>query len=231
MSTKTYDGQSGKLVAAIATAIPKTLSGDRMQYWIDNPSELQKFLSGLLDSEKAEKAEAPLFTISTTFHLAAVPAKRQKDCFADKKRWSYRDGCLDSYFKKDQDEAGDCDVAIAIFHKEWHFREFAAAVLGAEWAAKSLKEIGEEIIRRGLTLTCAQAEAMVEATERGEKTDMRTDGYANFYFTETGDVENPVAVGVVLRDDPRWDAYAYRLGDGNRWLVELRFLLRNLKVA
>jgi len=46
MSAKTYDKQSGKLIARIAENLPE-LSSDVMQGWIDNPKGLQKFLLGL----------------------------------------------------------------------------------------------------------------------------------------------------------------------------------------
>lgn len=49
MTAKTYDRQSGKLIAQIEENLPE-MSGDVMQGWIDNPRGLQKFLSGLCPS-------------------------------------------------------------------------------------------------------------------------------------------------------------------------------------
>lgn len=46
MSAKTYDRQSGKLIARISENLPE-MSSDVMQGWIDNPKGLQKFLEGL----------------------------------------------------------------------------------------------------------------------------------------------------------------------------------------
>lgn len=46
MSAKTYDRQSGKLIARIAENLPE-MSGGIMQGWIDNPKALQGFLAGL----------------------------------------------------------------------------------------------------------------------------------------------------------------------------------------
>lgn len=46
MSAKTYDRQSGKLIARIAENLPE-MSSDVMQGWIDNPKGLQKFLAEL----------------------------------------------------------------------------------------------------------------------------------------------------------------------------------------
>jgi hypothetical protein len=80
-------------------------------------------------------------------------------------------------------------------------------------------------------MTLTQAEEMVEATERGEKTDMRTNGYSNFFFVETGNEDNPVSVAVVYRDDSRWRALVSRLDYGSRWDADFRLLVRNLKDA
>lgn len=46
MTTKTYDGQTARFIASVATCIPP-LSGDVMQGWIDNPQALKKVLGGL----------------------------------------------------------------------------------------------------------------------------------------------------------------------------------------
>lgn len=46
MEQKTYDRQSGKLIARIAENLPE-MSGELMQGWIDDPRGLQKFLQGL----------------------------------------------------------------------------------------------------------------------------------------------------------------------------------------
>ncbi|MFH1472803.1 MAG: hypothetical protein ABIF06_00065 [bacterium] len=42
------DGQTAKLIARIAENLPKKMSSDVIQGWIDNPKRLQKFLSGLI---------------------------------------------------------------------------------------------------------------------------------------------------------------------------------------
>ncbi len=48
---KTYDRQSGKLVARIAENLPE-LSGKEMQWWIDNPEEMKKVLSKTLKKRR-----------------------------------------------------------------------------------------------------------------------------------------------------------------------------------
>lgn len=55
MTTKTFDGQTAKFLATVATCMPP-LSGDVMQGWIDNPSALKGFLGGL-NPPKGETAD------------------------------------------------------------------------------------------------------------------------------------------------------------------------------
>ncbi len=51
MTTKTYDGQTARFIASVATCMP-ALSGEVMQGWIDNPQALKKFLRGLSPSKE-----------------------------------------------------------------------------------------------------------------------------------------------------------------------------------
>jgi hypothetical protein len=46
MTTKTYDGQTARLIASVVTCMP-SLSSEVMQNWIDNLPALKNFLSGL----------------------------------------------------------------------------------------------------------------------------------------------------------------------------------------
>ena len=46
MTTKTYDGQTARFLASVATCMP-SLTSDVMQGWIDNPRGLRKVLCGL----------------------------------------------------------------------------------------------------------------------------------------------------------------------------------------
>lgn len=89
-------------------------------------------------------------------------------------------------------------------------------------------ELGNWLIERGCTLEPQQVEDRVEATERSENTGLRTDGFGNFFFVETGDVKNPVSVGYVYRDGRGWYASVYRLVNVNRWNSYNRLLVCNL---
>lgn len=78
MSAKTYDRQSGKLIARIAENLPE-LTDDVMQGWIDNPKGLQKFLLGLNPpaTSPAQTAEFPTWkTLKLGTHKDANALKQ-----------------------------------------------------------------------------------------------------------------------------------------------------------
>lgn len=78
MSAKTYDRQSGKLIARIAENLPE-LPDDVMQGWIDNPKGLQKFLLGLNPpaTSPVQTAEFPTWkTLKLGTHKDAAALKQ-----------------------------------------------------------------------------------------------------------------------------------------------------------
>ena len=95
-------------------------------------------------------------------------------------------------------EADACIISTLGSTKDLSFAEIAAKVLGVG-VNSSIRFLGTALIENGHTMTQAQAEEMVERTERGEKTRMRTDGYEKFFFVETGNPENPVRIDSVSR--------------------------------
>lgn len=168
----------------------------------------------------------PLFSIAATTHLGAVAGKKTKKCFTGS-RYSYCDNDINNWLPADQPNSGDCVITTLAFSRSWIFVEAAQAVLG-DTTMTDIIALGNELIRRGHTLTLSQDEEMVEKTEAGEKTEMRVDGYGNFSFVETGDPKNPVSVGSVYRVGRAWRAFVARLGSGGRWYADYRFLVRNL---
>jgi hypothetical protein len=226
MSAKPYCSKTAAVIGWVIQNFPAEVDDG----WIGNADATKELLAPMSKPpvKKKEKIEKSFFFIAASMQLDAVPAKLQSECFVGD-RWSYRDRDFDNWFPKDQSAAGPCTVTTIYFKRTWKFMEFAIAVLGDEWKGKSVKKLGNEIIRRKITLTNAQAEAMVEKTEAGEKSSMRIDGYGNFYFTETGDEENPVAVANVRRVGRSWSANVYALGIDDDWDADGRFLLRNLE--
>jgi hypothetical protein len=176
-------------------------------------------------SQDAAISEPLLSAIATTA-IGATGAKQTKKCFRGS-RWAYRDGDLDNWLPADQPDAPACTATTFALLREWTFAEAAEKIVGLKIPGASAKLLGHELIRLGHTMTLAQAEEMAEATERGQKTGMRTDGWDNFFFVETGDEEDPVSVLNVLRSDRGWLAGVLRLGHGYRWIAESRLLLRN----
>ncbi|MFA5942240.1 MAG: hypothetical protein WC798_01020 [Candidatus Paceibacterota bacterium] len=171
----------------------------------------------------------PLFSVSATTSLAAIKEKKTKKCFTGS-RWTYRDSDFDNWLPADQPNADACTITTLAPSREWTFIEAAVAVLGIIGIDTNtdVATIGEYLIKQGHTMTLAEAEEMVEKTEKSEETGMRTDGYGNFFFIETGNPKNPVSVGYVSRDGRGWGAGVRSLGRGYRWSADYRLLVRNL---
>ena len=108
------------------------------------------------------------------------------------------------------------------------FAEWAAAVLGVS-TNTLIQTLGELLKERGHIMTEAQVEEMKKATDHGEKTGMRTDGWGNFYFVENED--GSVSVGVVDRGRHDWGADVYSLDSDYRWFTVSRLLVRNLDAS
>ncbi|MBX4209541.1 hypothetical protein KW799_02540, partial [Candidatus Parcubacteria bacterium] len=101
----------------------------------------------------------------------------------------------------------------------------AAAVLGID-ESSNLDLLAKALIGNGHTVSLAQIELLIEQVEMGEEAQLRTDGYANFFFVE--DKNGSVSVVDVRRyDRGRWNVRVHRLGYGIRWGVAFRFFSRN----
>ncbi len=202
-----------------------------------NPDQLrvalQNAIEGKFDEQVVEVSAptkpTPLFSVIATTNLGAVAGKKTKQCFTGS-RYVYRDADFDNWLPANQSNADACVVSTLGFAESWTFAEAAAKLLGIG-ADSGVKLLGTALIENGHTMTLAQAEEMVEKTERVEKTGMRTDGYGNFFFVETGDTKNPVSVGRVYRVERVWFAFVLRLDDGSRWYALRRLLVRNLSGA
>ena len=207
--------------------IASTFAGDNPDGEAQHSRFAELYRQGLPKRE-LKKPTRLLSAIATT-NLGIVEAKPTEKCFTGS-RWVHRDSDFDSWLPASQPNADACSMATLTPSRDWTFAEAAAAVLGIG-AGTSIALLGSLLIEHGHTMTLAQAEEMVEATERGEKTGMRTDGYWNFFFVETGDPKNPVSVGNVNRGGRAWSAGVDRLGDDRRWRADRRLLVRNLDAS
>jgi hypothetical protein len=190
---------------------------------------MHEYLRRLLENGVPYGMPTPLFSVIATTNLDALGEKKTKDCFP-KPRYVYRDNNFGNWLSANQPKTDACVIATLALTKGWMFAEAAVRVLGVG-AGTSIKLLGKALIENGHTMTLSQAEEMVEATERGEKTGMRTDGYGNFFFVETGNEDNPVSVGCVDRGGGGWHARVDSLDDGNRWCAVTRLLVRNLDAS
>lgn len=180
------------------------------------------------------KATAPsvkataLLSVAATIELAVVAGKPTKKCFTGS-RYAYRDSDFDGCLPKEQPETVACTITTLTPSRDATFAQWAAFVLGVP-ADTSIEKLAALLKERGHTMTLAQAEAMVEATEsKSGNTGMRTDGWANWFFVENKD--GSVSVAFVVRDVSGWFASVDRLGLGLRWYADFRLLVRNLDAS
>ncbi|MFZ1075205.1 MAG: hypothetical protein WAN50_02430 [Minisyncoccia bacterium] len=227
MSAKAYDKKTAAFAGFMIQNFPDTLTDEIMDGWMNNPAATKKFLAGLVPPESAT-APAALLSASATTELAVVVGKPTKKCFTAS-RYAYRDSDFDGWLPKEQPEAAACTITTLTPSRDATFAQWAAFVLGVP-ADTSIEKLAALLIERGHTMTLAQAEAMVEATEsKPGNTGMRTDGWANWFFVE--DKNGSVSVAGVNRGDSRWNADVSRLGNDDRWDADDRLLVRNLDAS
>jgi hypothetical protein len=107
-------------------------------------------------------------------------------------------------------------LTIYKLDKELSFKGVAQAILGVDEA--SLNNLAKGFIDRGHVVVLPQIELLIERTDAGENTGLRTDGRINFFFVENE--EGGVSViSVCLYDDKRFSVCIYRLNDGRLWSV------------
>jgi|GEM_PF-1202822 len=175
--------------------------------------------------EASQEPIPPLFSVIARTKLGAIDGKKTSKCFIGT-RYYYRDVDFDNWLPTKQSPVAASVITTLEASRGWTFVQAASFVLGVS-ADTSVEMFAALLKEHGHTMTLAQAEDMVERTERGEKTDMRTDGWANFFFVENGD--GSVSVGGVDRDDRVWDACVYSLDDGYVWSAGSHLFVCNLK--
>src|SRR3989338_5595935 len=191
MSAKTYCKKTAAFAGWLIQNVPADLDEETMDNWMNNPNGTKKFLSGLKPPKPTKPV--PLFSVVEMIRLGAVAGKLTKQCFTGD-RYAYRDSDFDNWLPANQPNADACVITTLAPSRGWTFAKAAATVLGVS-ANMPVKTLGELLIKHGHTITLSQDEEMVEKTERGANTGMRTDGWGNFAFVETGDPANPLSVG------------------------------------
>ena len=193
-----------------------------------DPAQLKSALQNAIEGRFGEIRKQSLLSVVATTQLGAVTGKKTKNCFSTSSpRYAYRDSDFDNWLPANQPNADSCAISTLAPSRDWAFVEVAAAILGIG-AGTNVVLLGKALIENDHTMTLVQAEEMVEKTESGEKkTGMRTDGWGNWFFVETGDPETPVSVGDVRRGGRDWYARVYRLDVGDCWRADDRLLVRN----
>lgn len=208
MSAKTYDKKTAAFAGFIIQNIPPNLTEDTMQGWMDNPSAMKRFLSGLAPRE------VPFVEISKTFlsvvlmtFLAAVNGMKTADCF-DGIGWSYRDVYFDQ-LPEYQPDADACVVLACASICDRTLTKVIHALPGAP-QTDDIILLGNWLIKNGHTLALTQVERLVDRTRSGEDIGLRANGSKNYFFAETNDSKNPVSVGCVCNcEGIIWDSSVY----------------------
>lgn len=221
MDMETYAKTTAAFAAFILQSIPENLTVDVMEDWMNDPEGTKNLLSGLNPDV--------IFRIVATTALEAVVGKPTEKCFTDLP-WKYREKDIDHKLPVNQPRADACVITTLALSNGWSLAE-ATSNISSIGASSNVKRLGNALIARKYTMTLVQAERMVEETIRGG-TGMCTDFHGNFFFTETGDKNEPVLAELLMggydRWEPSWNAYApRRLGDNVRLNSYVRLLVPN----
>lgn len=136
-----------------------------------------------------------------------APSKKIKDCFKD---FYYRDSDFDAWLPSTQPKK-EGEITVIQLESKMTFLEMAQKYLGST---------DIEVIKKH-TLTLPMVEEMI----KNHEDELRTNGWANFFFLESAD--GGVSVGGVYRDERGWDARVSRLGFGFRCHADARILVCN----
>lgn len=166
--------------------------------------------------------DSKLFSVVAETELGAVAGKNTEQCFTGS-RYAFRDGDFDRWLPAYQPKAGVCTVTTLSPKKGTTFVEWVIALFDAP-TDTSVEILSKLIKKCGYVMTLTQAEEIVKAAERTPNSNMRTDGFNNFFFVENEDGNISVAF---VHHNSRWSADIARLDDDHRWSDGF-LLVRNL---
>jgi hypothetical protein len=209
MTTKTFDGQTARFLAAVATCMP-SLQGDVMQGWIDNPNALKKVLAGALCPPQVEEPKVYLQQLYVGEKIIIGPTDGTEMIAQAKDVFSYG---VDADFKN-----WSLDVPTRPTEK-------------AEVVVHELVKDGsfKEIYGRSAAELCL-TQAQIIGFCRKHKDKLRQDGRHGTFFLFERDGKFFVAAVFVVSDGCL-DAKVHRFSSGDVWSAEYRhrFVLPQLK--
>jgi hypothetical protein len=142
------------------------MSEDVMQGWIENPVALQKALADALCPPKEEKEVSSFRSLGIQLTISAQPECKVSECLTDKSVFAYRDPEFDKLLL--QTLPASKEVKVSGYELARVTTEAELATVGRKFT--NLRQIEDLILR----------------TEKGEKTGILTNRYANIFFLEVG---------------------------------------------
>ena len=130
-----------------------------------------------------------VFSIFAVTTLPKVASRRTEDCFCTE-QYAYRAGDLDRFrfLPEDQPEADACVVTTLVPSQKESFAEWATALPGS-CASAEIPALEKCLRERRYLLTLAQAERMVDITERYLQVFWkRENGWNIYFFVENRDL-------------------------------------------
>lgn len=169
----------------------------------------------LTERRARKQREEPIVLTSVgETRLSEIMGKPTRECRANP-LWGgdrYDVPLDDSWLPVNQPTAAPCIVTALTPSRIWNPIEAAVTILRKRisMARLSLHFVGLSIIRAGYVFTLPQVGALIEMTERGEKTGIPVDGRGTLFFMGTGSPLGPISVGCVRRSQPRcWPIRLY----------------------
>lgn len=181
-----------------------------------DPESLPSILAGLKPPMFMSPRPVPLFSVLGTTSIAAACGKPIKNCFTGE-RWGRFENEFAAWLPANQPPADACVITTLRTERTVTLPEWSAAVIGGIKMSTDAVTVSSLLMSYAYDMTLEQVELMVEATERGVKTNMRTDSFGNFFFVQTGNKESPVQVGRAYRDSRDWGERLFKLDSSLRF--------------
>lgn len=168
----------------------------------------------------ASMASNDLKLLASGVAIAATKAYRVANRF---KRVAWRDPDLDHWLTKDGTAVNTGNAVSYRLEIDMTFVKMVQRHLGMTGAA--IDALAKTLIDRGMTFSLPQIESLLVAVDQGSNPfDLRTDGYANFFFVESS---GEIFVVYARRHAGGWHVRLSRFGYAGRWASGDLALFRN----